>query len=78
MFEELDAALEAWTDRELGSAIGRLRAHYVASIGDLVAQGDAERLARRFAYAPLKGLRELARLYGVGAAEAFVAAMEER
>jgi len=78
VFEELDAALEAWTDRELGSAIGRLGAHYVASIGDLVAPGDAERLARRFAYAPLKGLRELARLYGVGAAEAFVAAMEER
>jgi len=77
VLEELDAALEAWTIRELAPAIGRLRAHYVTSLADLVAQADAERLARRLAHAPLKGLRELARRYGVGAAEAFVAAMEE-
>src|SRR5690606_19182594 len=49
VLEELDAALEAWTERELAPAIGRLRAHYVATIGDLLAPGDAERLASRFA-----------------------------
>lgn len=78
VLEELDAALEAWTERELAPAIGRLRAHYVDTIRGLVAPGDAERLASRFARAPLKGLRELAKRYGVGAAEAFVAAMEEK
>lgn len=77
VLEEVDAALAAWTERELAPAIGRLRDQYVKAIGDLVTPGDAERLARRFAHAPLKGLRELAKRYGVGAAEAFVAAMED-
>ena len=75
---EIETALDVWTDRQLAPAIRRLRQLYRETIGDGLPEEQAERLAHRFAHVPVKGLRALARRYGVEAATAFLAETERR
>jgi glutamyl-tRNA reductase len=69
---ELDEAVQAWTERQLGPSIRRLRALYLDTIGDALPQEAAERLAHRFAHVPVKGLRALARQHGFDVARTFL------
>ena len=69
---ELDEAVQAWTERELGPSIRRLRAMYLDTIGDALPPEAARRLAHRFAHVPVKGLRALAREHGLDAAKTFL------
>ncbi|ADI13368.1 NAD(P)-binding domain-containing protein [Truepera radiovictrix] len=75
--EALEGALEAWTERQLGPSIQRLRQLYLATtldaLGDGVGSEEAARLAHRFAHVPVKGLRAVARTYGLEAAQMFLA-----
>ncbi|HZJ08686.1 MAG TPA: glutamyl-tRNA reductase, partial [Trueperaceae bacterium] len=75
--EELEAALDVWTDRQLAPAIRRLRQLYRDTIGEGLPADQADRLAHRFAHVPVKGLRALARRYGVEAAATFLAETEQ-
>lgn len=74
---ELAGALEAWTERQLGPSIRRLRELYLATTLDALGEGvgseEAARLAHRFAHVPVKGLRAVARTYGIEAAQMFLA-----
>jgi len=70
--EELDEAVEAWTERQLGPSIRRLREKYLDTIGDALPPEAAQRLAHRFAHVPVKGLRALAREHGLEAARTFL------
>lgn len=72
LLEELDTALDAWTDRQIAPAIRRLRSLYRDTIGDTLPDAEASALAHRFAHVPVKGLRALARRYGVEAATTFL------
>jgi glutamyl-tRNA reductase len=74
---ELEQALSEWTERQLGSAIRKLRARYLATIGDSLPSEAAAQLAHRFAHIPVKGLRALARECGLETAQVFLAAIEE-
>jgi len=69
---ELDDAVQAWTERQLGPSIRRLRALYLDTIGDALPPEAAERLAHKFAHVPVKGLRALAREHGLEAARTFL------
>ena len=69
---EVERALDTWTDRQLAPAIRRLRQLYRETIGNGLPEEQAERLAHRFAHVPVKGLRALARRYGVEAATTFL------
>jgi len=69
---ELDEAVRAWTERQLGPSIRRLRALYLDTIGDALPPEAAERLAHKFAHVPVKGLRALAREHGLDAARTFL------
>ncbi|MEJ2287254.1 MAG: NAD(P)-binding domain-containing protein [Deinococcales bacterium] len=69
---ELDEAVQAWTERQLGPSIRRLRALYLDTIGDALPPEAAQRLAHRFAHVPVKGLRALAREHGLDAARTFL------
>jgi len=70
--EELDEAVRAWTERRLGPSIRRLRTLYLDTIGDALPPEAARRLAHKFAHVPVKGLRAVARDYGLGAALTFL------
>ncbi len=70
---ELDEAVQAWTERQLGPSITRLREKYLATIGDALPPEAARRLAHKFAHVPVKGLRALAREHGLDAARTFLA-----
>src|SRR5690606_11417849 len=72
LLAELDATLDAWTDRQIAPAIRRLRGLYRDTIGDTLPESEASALAHRFAHVPVKGLRALARRYGVEAATTFL------
>lgn len=74
---ELEQALSEWTERQLGGAIRKLRARYLATIGESLPSEAAARLAHRFAHIPIKGLRALARECGLEATQVFLAAIEE-
>lgn len=70
--EEIDAAVSEWTERQLGPSIKRLRSWYLAAIGDALPSDEAERLAKRLAHVPIKGLRAIARQHGLEAARTFL------
>jgi len=70
--EELDEAVRAWTERQLGPSIRRLRALYLDTIGDALPPEAARRLAHKFAHVPVKGLRAVAREHGLDAALTFL------
>ena len=74
---EVEAALDTWTDRQLAPAIRRLRQLYRDTIGDGLPEEQAERLAHRFAHVPVRGLRALARRYGLEAATTFLQETEQ-
>jgi len=71
--EEVGAAMEVWTERQLGPSIQKLREMYLAAIGDALSEEEARRLAHKFAHVPIKGLRAVARAYGLEAAQTFLA-----
>lgn len=70
--EELDGAVRAWTERQLGPSIRRLRALYLDTIGDSLPPEAARRMAHKFAHVPVKGLRAVAREHGLDAAFTFL------
>jgi len=76
MQRELALALENWAERQLGPSIKRLREQYLRTVRQSLPDAspeEAERLAHRFAHAPVQGLRAVARSYGFEAAETFLA-----
>ena len=70
--EELERALQEWTERQLGPSIQRLRQLYLDTIGELLPAEEAAKLAHKFAHVPIKGLRALAREHGFEAARTFL------
>ncbi len=72
--EELINALDDWAEKELGPIISDLRNLYTETISDSLEPDDARRLAHKFAHIPTKGLRALAREYGLDAAKVFLSA----
>lgn len=70
---ELELELTAWTEKQLGPSIRQLRDWYRRTIGDSLPEDEAARLAHKFAHVPVKGLRALAREYGLDAARTFLA-----
>jgi glutamyl-tRNA reductase len=70
--EEITAAVEEWTQRQLGPAISRLRELYLDTIGETLPPEEARKLAHRFAHVPVKGLRALARTHGHEAVNTFL------
>lgn len=70
--EELALALNDWAEKEIGPSIKLLRDWYVETIGDTLGTEDAQKLAHKFAHVPVKGLRAIAREYGVDAAKLFL------
>lgn len=77
LLAELDTVLDAWTDRQLGPAITRLRRLYRETIGDSLPSEEASALAHRFAHVPAKGLRAIARRYGLDAAATFLSTVDD-
>lgn len=69
----LDEAVGAWNERQLAPSIRAIVDHYLALVGDALPPADAERLARAVARVPIKGLRAVAREYGMAAAATFLA-----
>lgn len=69
---ELELAIDEWAERQLGPSIKRLREMYLETIGDSLPQDEAQRLAHKFAHVPVKGLRAVAREYGLDAAKTFL------
>lgn len=76
LLRELDSVLDAWTDRQIAPTIRRLRDLYRDTIGDALPDDEAAAMAHRFAHVPVKGLRALARRYGVEAATTFLETVE--
>ncbi len=70
--DELEAAMLAWTERQLGPSIKKLRDLYLATIGDSLPPEEAIKLAHKFAHVPIKGLRAVAREHGLEAARTFL------
>ena len=84
---ELEQAMAAWNERRLAPSIRRLQLWIDETIEKTIAElngdgeavaislpaEDRERLARRVAHVPIKGLRALAREYGFEAARVFLA-----
>lgn len=70
---EVERAMAEWTERQLAPSIRHLRELYRATLGESVAPEEAERLAHKFAHVPVKGLRAIARAYGLEAARLFLA-----
>lgn len=70
---ELVAALDAWTERQLGPSIRQLLDWYVETIGQTLPPEEARSLAHKFAHVPMKGLRAVAREHGLDAARTFLA-----
>ena len=71
VLEELDAAVDEWSERQLGPSIRLLRQRFLETIGDALPEEEARRLAHRFAHVPIKGLRAIAREHGVDVARTF-------
>ena len=71
--DELELARTEWTERQLGPAIKKLRDWYLDTLGDSLPLEDAAKLAHKFAHVPVKGLRAVAREYGLDAAKVFLA-----
>ncbi len=69
---ELALAFDDWAEKEIGPEIKQLRDWYLATLGDSLAPDDAKTLAHKFAHVPVKGLRAIARAYGVEAAKLFL------
>lgn len=70
--EEVGLAVDEWTERQLGPSIKRLRELYLDTIAESLPEGEAAKLAHKFAHVPTKGLRAVAREYGLDAAKLFL------
>lgn len=71
--KELLAAMDAWTERQLGPSIRQLLEWYVETIGETLPPDEARSLAHKFAHVPMKGLRAVVREHGLDAARTFLA-----
>jgi glutamyl-tRNA reductase len=69
---EVELAMTEWTEKQLGPSIKKLREMYVQTIAEVLSPEEAEKLAHRFAHVPVKGLRAIAREYGLDAAKLFL------
>jgi glutamyl-tRNA reductase len=72
ILSEVDAAVDEWTERQLGVSITRLRQTYLDTIGEMLPEAAASELAHKFAHIPIKGLRAVARNHGLAAAHTFL------
>ena len=72
--EELIIALDNWAEKDLGPIISNLRSLYTETISDSLEPDEAQKLAHKFAHIPTKGLRAIAREYGLDAAKVFLSA----
>ncbi len=72
VISEVDAAVDAWAERQLGPSIVRLRQTYIDTIGELLPKDEASNLAHKFAHIPIKGLRAIARVHGLDVAKTFL------
>lgn len=69
----LELELAEWAERSLAPSIQQIHALYQAALAEVLPAPEAQRMARRLAAAPVKGLRALAREHGVDAARTFAA-----
>jgi glutamyl-tRNA reductase len=69
---EVELAMTEWTEKQLGPSIKKLREMYVQTIAEVLSKEEAEKLAHKFAHVPVKGLRAIAREYGLDAARLFL------
>jgi glutamyl-tRNA reductase len=69
---EVELAMTEWTEKQLGPSIKKLRELYVKTIAEVLSPEEAEKLAHKFAHVPVKGLRAVAREYGLDAAKLFL------
>lgn len=69
---EVELAMTEWTEKQLGPSIKKLRDLYVKTIAEALSPEEAEKLAHKFAHVPVKGLRAIAREYGLDAAKLFL------
>ncbi|MGL4609379.1 MAG: NAD(P)-binding domain-containing protein [Trueperaceae bacterium] len=69
---EVELAMTDWTEKQLGPSIKKLRDMYLQTIAEVVPKEEAEKLAHKFAHVPVKGLRAIAREYGLDAAKLFL------
>jgi glutamyl-tRNA reductase len=69
---EVEAAMNEWTEKQLGPSIKKLRELYIQTIAETLPLEQAEKLAHKFAHVPVKGLRAIAREYGFDAAKLFL------
>ncbi|MEM7734900.1 MAG: saccharopine dehydrogenase NADP-binding domain-containing protein [Deinococcota bacterium] len=72
VISEVDAAVDAWAERQLSPSIVRLRQTYMDTIGELLPEDKASDLAHKFAHIPIKGLRAVARVHGLDVAKTFL------
>jgi glutamyl-tRNA reductase len=69
---EVELAMTEWTEKQLGPSIKKLRDLYLKTIAETLPNEEAEKLAHKFAHVPVKGLRAVAREYGLDAARLFL------
>ena len=77
LLDEIDAAIQSWIERQLGASLQMLRQDYHSKLADTLPEREARQIANRFAHLPIKGLRVLAREYGLQAARAFLSVLEQ-
>ncbi len=76
LLEQLDLAFSEWTERQLGPSIKKLRELYIDTIGESLPPEKAQQLAHKFVHIPIKGLKAVAREYGLAAAKTFLNEVE--
>jgi glutamyl-tRNA reductase len=69
----VDTEMRAWAERSLAPSIRALVGWLEATLEGVVPPDDVQRLAKRLAFVPVKGLRAVAREHGVAAAHTFLA-----
>lgn len=72
VFEELDAALNEWNEKQLGPSIRRLRERTLATLETSLSSDEANKLVGRLVHDPIKGLRAIAREHGVDVARTYL------
>lgn len=73
VFEELDAAVDEWNEKQLGPSIRRLRERTLATLETTLPSEEANKLVGRLVHDPIKGLRAIAREHGVDVARTYLA-----
>lgn len=79
LLDLLDEAIGTWIENQLGSSIKGLREKYlntVSTFSDDLDEKVQTRIASKMAHVPIKGLRAVAREYGLKAAQTFLKAAD--